>query len=86
MKKVVKRQNAIVEKKIAGKKALKQLRIFWKKNQMEGQSFVNFETTFLTMNKDSRKEIKEGPLVRLVTTACVIWRLYISDYFYRAFS
>jgi hypothetical protein len=34
----------ILKKKIAEKEALEQLRIFWEKNQMEGQSFVSFET------------------------------------------
>jgi len=38
------------------------LRIFWKKKQMEGQFFVNFETTLLRMDKDFRKKSKRDRL------------------------
>ena len=52
----------ILKKKMAEKEALEQLRIFWKKNQMEGQSFVNFETALFRMDKDFRKKSKRDRL------------------------
>ena len=52
----------ILKKKMAEKEALEQLRIFWKKNQMQGQSFVNFETALLRMGKDFRRKLKRDRL------------------------
>ncbi|MGC8895378.1 MAG: hypothetical protein ACP5LB_01235 [Candidatus Bathyarchaeia archaeon] len=45
-------KNLGIIKKEAGKKALKQLMDFWLKNEVEGKSFVNFETALLRLGKD----------------------------------
>jgi len=45
-------QLAIVEKKSSRDSALQQMKAFWQKNEIEGQSFVNFETAVLRFGKD----------------------------------
>jgi endonuclease III len=45
-------KNLGIIKKEAGEKALKQLMDFWLKNEVEGKSFVNFETALLRLGKD----------------------------------
>lgn len=35
---------------------LKQLKIFWSENKVEGKSFINFETALLRIGKDYRRE------------------------------
>ena len=45
-------KNLGIIKKEAGEKALKQLMDFWLKNEIEGKSFINFETALLRLGKD----------------------------------
>jgi len=45
-------KNLGIIKKEAGEKALKQLMDFWLKNEVEGKSFINFETALLRLGKD----------------------------------
>jgi len=45
-------KNLGIIKKEVGEKALKQLMDFWLKNEVEGKSFVNFETALLRLGKD----------------------------------
>ena len=39
-------------------KALKELKEFWKRNNVKGKSFVNFETSLLRLGKDMRRSKK----------------------------
>ena len=45
-------KNLGIFKKEARQSALQQLRNFWLKNQVEGKSFINFETALLRLSKD----------------------------------
>jgi hypothetical protein len=45
-------KNLGIFKKEARQSALQQLRNFWLKNQVEGKSFINFETALLRLGKD----------------------------------
>jgi len=38
------------------KQALKELKVFWRKNRIHGKSFVNFETALLRFGKDLRRK------------------------------
>ena len=42
----------IVKREAAAEDALRQMKVFWTRNQLHGKSFVNFETALLRLGKD----------------------------------
>jgi len=42
----------IVKKEATAEDALRQLKVFWAKNELTGKSFINFETALLRLGKD----------------------------------
>jgi len=41
-------------------KALRELKEFWNRNEVEGKSFVNFETALLRLGKDTRRKKRQS--------------------------
>jgi hypothetical protein len=48
----------IVKKEATAEDALRQLKVFWARNELAGESFVNFETALLRLGKDYLKKGK----------------------------
>jgi hypothetical protein len=48
----------IVKKEATAEDALRQLKVFWARNELAGKSFVNFETALLRLGKDYLKKGK----------------------------
>ena len=46
------KQLGIVKKEATAEDALRQLKVFWARNQLTGKSFVNFETALLRLRKE----------------------------------
>jgi hypothetical protein len=51
-------KNVGITKTESPEKALKELKEFWKRNNVKGKSFVNFETALLRLGKDMRRSEK----------------------------
>ena len=57
------KQLGIVKKEATVEDALKQLKVFWARNEFSGKSFVNFETALLRLGKDYLRKGKSPPFL-----------------------
>jgi hypothetical protein len=53
----------IVKKEATVGDALRQLKVFWARNEVSGKSFVNFETALLRLGKDYLRKGKSSPFL-----------------------
>jgi hypothetical protein len=53
----------IVKKEATGEEVLRQLKVFWARNELSGKSFVNFETALLRLGKDYLRKGKSLPFL-----------------------
>jgi len=53
----------IVKKEATAEDVLKQLKVFWARNELRGKSFVNFETALLRLGKDYLRKGKSPPFL-----------------------
>ena len=53
----------IVKKEATAEDALRQLKVFWARNELTGKSFVNFETALLRLGKDYLRKGKSPPFL-----------------------
>ena len=53
----------IVKKEATAEDVLKQLKVFWARNELCGKSFVNFETALLRLGKDYLRKGKSPPFL-----------------------